>query len=216
MAADLLAMIIEFLRINCSTVNCYTGQPLEAVFYLVFFPSVFIILFIYILSNFIVKGGKTGPRGLRILIAITIYMFIVIGGWYSIFVMVSKIWWIVIILLFGFWIFVVHIAGGGESGKGAMPPVGRRGLLGHISTKFREKVGRNAIKYLKLESAKDRVQRRAIEQTEQIIAKRLAGGKLDEEEQTIYLGALGVTVREGEDIERALKRADKKVSKDSE
>ncbi len=130
--ADLLQIIIEFLKINCNLVECYPNQPFEAVFYLIFFPSVFILLFIYILTNFILKGeGK--PQGLRILVSVAIYMFIVVGGWYSLFIAVSRLWWIIIILLVGFWIFVRNYTGGesqstGRMGTSALPGIGKYGI----------------------------------------------------------------------------------------
>jgi len=120
MALDLLGIIIEFFKINCNIIECYPNQPFEAIFYLIFFPTVFILLFIYILSNFIFRGGEMQSRGLRILVSVAIYMFIIVGGWYSLFIALSRIWWIVIILLAGLWIFVRHFTGGG-GGSGAMP-----------------------------------------------------------------------------------------------
>ena len=49
--ADILQMMIEFLRINCQTVNCYYPNPFEGLFYLILLPMVVLIAFVYIIFS---------------------------------------------------------------------------------------------------------------------------------------------------------------------
>ena len=202
--ADLLSMIIQFLNINCSFIECYQNNPLEAVFYLVFFPTVFIILFIYIISNVLVKGdGVKGPQGLRILVSVAIYMFIVIGGWYSLFVVVSKIWWLVIILLAGFWIFVRHYFGGSSKGSGGMPSAIITGIKKELSEKMLDKFLEKA----RLQSKGRRIDRETKSTINKIIDKRNIKGinSLTEPELLIYLSVHGVDVKSKDDMQKALR-----------
>jgi predicted transcriptional regulator len=136
----LLDIIIDTLRINCSVVQCagYASE-IEALFYLVFFPTVFIILFIYIVIGVVLDraGGKEG--GLRILVSLALYAFIVFQGYYNFFVSLSKLWWILLATLVGLWIFIrtmIHGRGGGTTGS-PMPRIGDGGLPGYVDRKFR-------------------------------------------------------------------------------
>lgn len=143
----LLDIIIETLKINCSVVQC-TGYPseIEALFFLVFFPSVFIILFIWVVTGVIMDktGGKEG--GLRILISIALYAFIVFQGYYNFFVSLSKLWWILLATLVGLWIFIrvmIHgkegsgatYTGGFRSGRLSFVERGRQVLSGKLKKK---------------------------------------------------------------------------------
>ena len=93
--------------------------PVGPLLYFLFFPSVFIILFIYILSNSILKGGGL-TQGLRFLIAVSVYAYIIISGWYYIFLPLSEIWFVIIIIL-GFLYLIIRHFGGEGSGK--MPAI---------------------------------------------------------------------------------------------
>ncbi len=141
----LLDIIIDTLRINCSVVQC-TGyaSEIEALFYLFFFPTVFIILLVYILTNFIFRGDGNAPRGLRLLISVTLYAFIVMEGLYTMFVSLSRFWWLFAVILMGLWAFMRHLIGGGGSGGGAggkMPGFGGgSGPLGYFGKKVRGKL----------------------------------------------------------------------------
>jgi len=93
---DLIDFFAEIFKLDYSIVNEYASQgPLYQLFYLVFFPTIFIIFFIYITSRFVIYSHK----GLRILISAAIYAFIVLQGYYKWFVFLSKFWLFGIILL---------------------------------------------------------------------------------------------------------------------
>ena len=116
---DILQQLIDILGINCSLVNCYYPNPIEGLFYLVFFPSVFAILFIYVLSGSIIRGSESFPKGLRLLIGISVFLFIIFQGWYTALVSISKLWFILIIILGGLWWFIkAHFGEGGKAGGG--------------------------------------------------------------------------------------------------
>lgn len=130
--ADILDILIEILRIDCSVVQCYYANPIEGLFYLFFFPTVFIILFIYILTSFIFRGGGK-VRGLKLLIALGAYAFIIFQYLYTFFAAVSQLWWLLTILLVGLFAFVRYLfTGGKEGGGGGMPGVGGGSLRGVI------------------------------------------------------------------------------------
>ncbi len=136
MAFELINFITELLRINCSTVNC-TNYPteLEALFYVFFFPTVLVILFVFILSNAIVAKATDDPKGhkgLRFLFAIAIYIFIVLQGYFTFVVSLSKSWWIFTIILFGLWVFVGRFIGKRSGGGGAA--AGHGGALPGMSS----------------------------------------------------------------------------------
>ncbi len=116
---DILQQLIDILGINCSLVNCYYPNPIEGLFYLVFFPSVFAILFIYVLSGSIIRGSESFPKGLRLLIGISVFLFIIFQGWYTALVSISKLWFILIIILGGLWWFIkAHFGERGKAGGG--------------------------------------------------------------------------------------------------
>jgi len=77
---------------------------------------VFIILFIYVVAGVVIEkvGGTQGA--LRLLISVTLYAFIVFQGFYTFFVSLSKVWWILLASIVGLWIFIrkfIHSGGGG-------------------------------------------------------------------------------------------------------
>jgi hypothetical protein len=137
MAVDIMQTLVEILCPQnpmitnaASTCNQFISShaaygEFGQLLYFLFFPTIFIILFIYILTTFVLPGA--GPKkGLRMLIAAAVYIFIIINGMYSIVLPISEIWFIVIIFLFGLWYFVRHHfgGGGGGGGRGVMPGLG--------------------------------------------------------------------------------------------
>lgn len=97
--------------------------------FFLFFPSVFIILFIYVLSDGILSS--INPK-FKVLLGVAIYVFIVLSGWYSLFLWISQFWFIFIILIVGIWFFFRKMfgRGGGSGGGGSgrrrdMPGLGR-------------------------------------------------------------------------------------------
>jgi hypothetical protein len=116
--------------------------PLGPMFYFLLFPLVFTILFVYILSSTILHyEGKV--KWIQPLIGISVFIFIIINGWYPIMLFLSEVWFIMIIILFGMWYFIGKHrggsgGGGGSGGKGGMPGLALGGALGAIMTKKQE------------------------------------------------------------------------------
>ena len=97
--------------------------PIGPLFYFLLFPAVFTIVFIFILMGSVVGGGLKEHAGLRILVGVTAFIFIIISGWYPIMLVLSEFWYIAAIILAGFWYFIgSHFGksggGGGGGGKG--------------------------------------------------------------------------------------------------
>ena len=128
---DIVSILVDVLKIQChnlSNPSWCSAPAAEAMFYLVLFPTAFILLLIYIITNFIFKGEGNGPKGLRLLISITIYAFIVMQGHYTLFVSLSNFWWILVITLIAVWALVRHFAGGGgQNGRGQGGAMGKIG-----------------------------------------------------------------------------------------
>lgn len=136
---DVLQVLQQFL--------CYGGNqgciqefqsyafkpPMEGLFYLVVFPIVFIIVFIYLLAH------KLFPthRGLNILISVAFFAFIILQGLYQWFMMLGKIWYIALIILGFFWLALYGLRGGiggpgGGQGRAFGMGGGGGGLTGRI------------------------------------------------------------------------------------
>ena len=100
-----LDIVIEILKINCSYVQCNYANPMEGLFNLVFFPSVFIILLIFMLANFVLgRAGITDNKLMQFLLSIAFFAFIIFQDLYTTFVALSTVWYFAIILLIGLWL----------------------------------------------------------------------------------------------------------------
>lgn len=142
MATDILQLLIDIFRINPQMVNQYsTVSPLEQIFYLFFFPTLFIIVLIYILSSHFMSEHK----GLSILIAVAVYAFIIFQGLYNWFVFLSPYWLFLLLILGGIWVFFRPRGGGGARGMTA----GEKGkggkLLGFLEDVTGKKLDPRAI-----------------------------------------------------------------------
>ncbi|MEM7815632.1 MAG: hypothetical protein QXN71_00760 [Candidatus Aenigmatarchaeota archaeon] len=109
--------------------------PIGPVLYFLLFPIVFIIIFVYILKSSILPGGNLG-NGLQALIGISVFIFIIINGWYPLMLVLSEVWFIVIIFLFGVWYFISkhHKGKGSGGGGGSFPGLG--GIGGEITARI--------------------------------------------------------------------------------
>ncbi len=132
--ADLIQMLIEVLRINCSTVNCYYTNQIDAIFNLFFFPTVFILLIIYLILQYILDEVR---GGLRLLISIALYAVIVLNGLMTLFIPLSQFWWIVLILIVGAWVFFFRLLFRDRKKGGSGPLAGAMagGLTGYLAGK---------------------------------------------------------------------------------
>lgn len=112
--ADMMSLLVDILKISSTHVNEYANQgAINQLFFLFIFPTVFIIVFIYILSYRVMPHHK----GLRLIIAVVVYAFIIISGYYNWFVFLSS-YWLLGLVLIGFLYLLLGRGGGGEGGGG--------------------------------------------------------------------------------------------------
>lgn len=128
MAVDILETIFEVLRVE-NLASQYSA-PLDQFLYTVFFPSIFVILLVYIIANrFATFGGMW-----KILIGVAIYVFIIVFppnatySLYSMFAPLGQVWFILIIILVGIYAFFKTLFPG--EGGGAGGAQGSRSRLG--------------------------------------------------------------------------------------
>ena len=142
MATTVMDFLIEILRISPQTVSQYSNvTPIEQMFYLIFFPTLFILIFIYILTT----RWMSEHAGFRILVAVAVYAFIIFQGYYDWFVMASKFWLFMLVILGAVWFVFRPKApegGGGAKGKalggGIMDDLKRR-FKGEITGEFKQR-----------------------------------------------------------------------------
>ncbi len=133
---DIIEIAADFLQIDQSLVNQFMQEgTVQAIFFLFFFPSVFLITFVYIL----VTKKSTGRKDLDLLISVAIYAFILMSGYFTWFVFLSK-WWLYLLLFLGAWYVIMHHGGGGDGG--GSPGSGGRtvggGIRNQVSLKKRK------------------------------------------------------------------------------
>ncbi len=140
--ADVLQMLLQFLNVNCGIVNCYYANIFEGLFYLILLPSFLLILFIYFLAG-AVLGKLGGPSYLNMVLSIIIYIFIIIEGWYTIFISLGQVWIILVIVVGIIFFGLRHLRGGGAPSVptgGGMP-----GILKYGVEKAKEAGGRTGV-----------------------------------------------------------------------
>jgi len=132
MALELMDMLVQFL---CPTSNSASlcqnfisahqsvMPPFGQYIYFLFFPTVFLLLFLWIVFKDAIKANK----GISLIATIAVYVFIIIQGLYPIFLALGELW-IIVIFLLGFLYFIIHRfrGEGGGGGKGG----GIGGLVG--------------------------------------------------------------------------------------
>jgi len=118
---DLLQMIFEVLRVQDLASQYYSA--LDQFLYVLFFPSIFIILIVYMIAHEITK--YKAPTGFSMMLGVAIYIFIVVwppNEAYSLYSMVAplgQIWFILIIVLVGIGVMLKTLfPGGDEKGGG--------------------------------------------------------------------------------------------------
>jgi len=130
MALDIMQTLVQFLCPTYSAqsaCNAFISQPSHQVMepmgpmlYFLFFPMVFLILFIYVGSRAIFSGHK----GINLLIGVAVLAFIIIQGWYPVILWVGEFWFAILPLLFIFYLITRRHANGGGGG---MSGVGKGG-----------------------------------------------------------------------------------------
>jgi len=104
-----------------------TLEPFGPLIYFLFFPMVFLIALIYIGSGSVL-GGERGHKGIRLLVAIGVLIFIVIQGLYPLALWLGELWFIVLPVIFIFY-FIMHHGGGGGKGGGMAGTGGNASIL---------------------------------------------------------------------------------------
>ncbi len=123
MAFDITEFLMEILCQQNTIGQCQQfvseyNEPVMQTIYFFFFPTVFVILFIHMLSK---QVAENIDAKFRIMIAMAIFVFIVVQGWYHFLLILSRMWFISIIVLGGLWAFLNMglkrgMGGGGSSG----------------------------------------------------------------------------------------------------
>jgi hypothetical protein len=190
MAADIFQFLIDILKISPNLVSEYAAQGVfYQIFYLFLFPTIFVIIFVWILTNKIMGQHK----GLRILLSVAVYAFIILQGYYTWFVMFSK-YWLVGLITLGFFYFISYRGGGGAKAMTG----GGRGILSSVFNQvnplgeFRNEADmvKTNINFIFSKVSEDKKQGRAghyeeiINETHRTIddlAKKAAGGRKNPE-----------------------------------
>ena len=111
----------------------------EQTIYFFFFPTVFVILFIHVLSK---KLASNIGEKFRILIGVAIFVFIVMQGWYYYLLLLSKFWYISVIVLGGLWAFLnIGLRKTGGGGSSASHGSVFQKAIGSASGYFSKRVG---------------------------------------------------------------------------
>lgn len=142
MALDIMDALVNFLcptsqsAMACnqfiSTPHHQVLAPMGPFLYFFFFPTIFLIIFIYILSTSVLRGPTGRVMGIRILIALGVYIFIIINGWYSIMLPLAELWFLLLPALGLLYFIFRHFTGGGGGG-GGMPGISGGGAGGWVS-----------------------------------------------------------------------------------
>lgn len=113
--------------------NDYAYKPMEGLFYLVFFPTVFIIIFIFMLAR------KMFPRhrGLNILISVSIFAFIILQKMYYWFMILGTMWYFGLIILGFFWLILFSLRGGGGGGAAGRSGSAIDGVFGAVGRRLK-------------------------------------------------------------------------------
>jgi len=105
-------------------------------FYFLLFPTIFLIIFIYILSSSVLKGDAGRMKMINFLIAAGVWIFIIINGYYALVLPVAKLWFFALPLLGVLYFFLRHWRGGG--GGGGMSKAGVGGVVARSGNWLKE------------------------------------------------------------------------------
>jgi len=135
MAIDIMQTLVELL---CPTYGAQSAcqnfinnpshqvlQPLGPLIYFLFFPTVFLILLIYIGTGVVLRGNVSSVKGLRLLLSVAVLVAIIIQGYYPMMLWLSDLWFLLLPLIFVLFFIIRHFGHGG----GGMPRSGG-GMLG--------------------------------------------------------------------------------------
>jgi hypothetical protein len=118
MAIDIgTTIFIDILGMSQYPGSPFSGQIINDLVMFFFIPTVFIIIFVYILT-----GRLLGNAKLRLLLAIALYLFIVFGGYYSAFAYLAGPYFIFLIFILGALLFLSSHFGIRRSSQGGGLP----------------------------------------------------------------------------------------------
>lgn len=126
MATDVFDVLVDIL---CPTtdaastcfqfINEFQAQQgdLQALIFFLFFPTLFIIALVWIIMHHFSK--RVGmPRGLSLLIALGVYIYVILQGYYSIALTISRFWLFGLMALGVVWFLLATLFGANSGGKG--------------------------------------------------------------------------------------------------
>ncbi len=148
---DFLQIFIEFLRVDSSWVSNYPTQ-LEQFLFVIFFPTILLILLIYLLMDRMFPEH----RGLSILLGVSFYIFIIVYppgvdlSLYAAFAPLGQFWYIFVVIVGLLWLFLQRLLphrrrgqGGGavgyatrEGGGGALATIGSAYRTGRYAARL--------------------------------------------------------------------------------
>jgi len=114
-------IFVEFLRMSQYPGSPFTGEIIRDLVMFFFIPTVFIILIIYMLLGRMMPV-KAYPK-MRLLVGVAIYLFVIFGGYYSVFAYLAGPYFIFLIFIMGIlYYFMEHFrrrSGGAHAYGGA-------------------------------------------------------------------------------------------------
>lgn len=132
--ADVITIIAELLKISPNLIDKYTQQgPIYGAFFLIFFPTLFLLIFVYLIGTRFMKH-----KAFSLLISVAVYAFIVLQGFYSWFVILAE-YWIFLLIFLGVFYFLFKRNEGGGGGQ-----VGKRGIFTSLGEKTADRLWKGA------------------------------------------------------------------------
>ncbi|MBI4181897.1 MAG: hypothetical protein HY520_02940 [Candidatus Aenigmarchaeota archaeon] len=115
---EVVDLLVEILCQQGTTGECsqfLSSYPdlTQQLLWLVFFPSVFLLLLVFFISDGVAKDGA---KKYKVLVAVALYLFIIFQGWYHFALVMSRFWFVGIIIIGG--ILVLTKKMGAASGEG--------------------------------------------------------------------------------------------------
>ena len=122
--ADLVDILIDILcqqgtQSKCQQFIASYPDITQQLVWLVFFPTVFMLIFVYILASGVTRQlGEGGHKKFQTLLAIALCIFVVFQGWYHYTLTLSRFWFIAVIVVSGFFVLIHKMGGVNQEGSG--------------------------------------------------------------------------------------------------
>lgn len=125
MPADIGQLIFaDILGMTIYPGSPFTGNLVRDLIMFLFIPSVFIIVFVIVLLGRLAVGALTGK--IRLLLGIALYLFIIAGGYYSVFALLAGPYFIFLIFILGLLYFIPSHFGARFHERGSQRATGLR------------------------------------------------------------------------------------------